>query len=129
MEQSKQKGGVAWRLCPCSSQHIGPPPAFKFSPTPEVTDCQSDSTKLTYQISPSWSRDTFMTPPPISSEGTPPVVTVDGMTKSAQTKVPLKSALRRSERLRKSGTAAVSAQRKVGISNLIHVSPCVCVRA
>jgi hypothetical protein len=47
------------------------------------------------------------------------VVTTE--TKSHQSKLPLKSALRRSERLRKTSNM-VSSQRKVGISNLVHVS-------
>jgi hypothetical protein len=45
------------------------------------------------------------------------VVTTE--TKSHQSKLPLKSALRRSERLRKTSNV-VSSQRKVGISNLVH---------
>ena len=105
------------------TQHTIPPPTFKFPPTPDVQDCLADPSLPTNQISPSWSRDTFITPPPISSEGSSPVVTVE-MTKSPHqsSKLPLKSALRRSERLRKSGTTVASAQRKVGISNLVHVS-------
>lgn len=42
-------------------------------------------------------------------------------TKPHPSKLPLKSALRRSERLRKTSLATTS-QRKVGISNLVHVS-------
>ena len=107
------------------TQHSIPPPAFKFSPTPEVPTCKSDATKLTNQICPSWSSDTFITPPQLPPESSPSVVTAD--TKPHPSKLPLKSALRRSERLRK--TSLVVSQRKVGISNLVHVSVFVCVCA
>ncbi|CAI8035891.1 Cell division cycle protein 27 homolog [Geodia barretti] len=103
--------------------HTIPPPAFKFPLTPDVHDCMSDVTIPTNQITPSWSRDAFVTPPPISSEGSPPVVTVDIGKSHQSSKLPLKSALRRSERLRKSGTGvSCSVQRKVSISNLVHSS-------
>ena len=89
------------------------------------------TTNPTNHITPSWSRDVFVTPPPITSEGSP-VVSVE-MSKShhQSSKLPLKSALRRSERLRKSvtGVASSAVQRRVGISNLVHVSKvtvCVC---
>lgn len=100
-------------------QHSIPPPAFKFSPTPEVSTYKSDATKPTNQISPSWSCDTFATPPQAPSESSPTVGTTE--TKPHPSKLPLKSALRRSERLRKTSLATTS-QRKVGISNLVHVS-------
>lgn len=102
------------------SQHSITPLAFKFSPTSEAPVCKTDGTKATNQISPSWSHDTFPTPPHNTSESSPPVVSME--TKPHQSsKVPLKSALRRSERLRKTNMAAPS-QRKVSISNLVHVS-------
>lgn len=100
-------------------QHSIPPPAFKFSPTPEVSTYKSDASKPTNQISPSWSCDTFATPPQAPSESSPSVGTTE--TKPHPSKLPLKSALRRSERLRKTSLATTS-QRKVGISNLVHVS-------